>query len=94
MPVSAVQVTPESKLPNFGAVGGRKETGKSGTYRPETVLEKPTPPNAEEELVVPGLRSAYYRCFFGIHVLTPHILELIGTTLARHSDWNVSLHLL
>ena len=42
-PVSAVQVTREGLLPNFGAVGGRRVSGRQGLSRIETVMEKPTP---------------------------------------------------
>jgi UTP--glucose-1-phosphate uridylyltransferase len=27
---------------------------------------------------VPGLRSGHYLCFFGIHILTPLVMELLG----------------
>jgi UTP--glucose-1-phosphate uridylyltransferase len=89
--VSGVQITHESELPNYGAVGGRQETGKPGIFRIETVLEKPTPTQAEQQLIVPGLRTAHYLCFFGMHVLTPHILQIIGDMLAREPKRNVSL---
>jgi UTP--glucose-1-phosphate uridylyltransferase len=39
------------------------------------VLEKPTPTVAEQELTVPGLRAGRYLCFFGLHVLTPAVLD-------------------
>ncbi len=76
--VSAVQITRESLLPHYGAVGGRRVPGRQGLYRVETVLEKPTPTEAEQRLAVPGLRAGYYLCFFGMHVLTPAIMELLG----------------
>ena len=41
------------------------------------MLEKPTPTQAEQELVVPGLRAGHYLCFFGMHVLTPAIFDLL-----------------
>ena len=40
---SGVQPTRESLLPRFGAVAGRRVTGRQGVYRVETVIEKPTP---------------------------------------------------
>jgi UTP--glucose-1-phosphate uridylyltransferase len=76
--VSAVQATHESKLPYYGAVGGRLLTGRRGVYQVENVIEKPTPTEAEEKLIVPGLRAGYYLCFFGMHVLTPAIMELLS----------------
>lgn len=89
--VSAVQITHESELTSFGAVGGHLQPGKSGIYRVDTVLEKPTPTQAEQQLIVPGLRSGHYLCFFGMHVLTAQVLEIIGHLLAQNPDRNLSL---
>jgi UTP--glucose-1-phosphate uridylyltransferase len=73
--VSAVQATHESKLPFYGAAGGRPAPGRPRLYQIETVLEKPTPTEAEQKLIVPGLRAGRYLCFFGMHVLTPMVME-------------------
>ncbi|HOX01215.1 MAG TPA: sugar phosphate nucleotidyltransferase [Candidatus Paceibacterota bacterium] len=75
--VSAVQATHESKLPYYGAVGGRLLPSSAGLYAIETVLEKPTPTQAEQSLIVPGLRHGHYLCFFGMHVLTAAVMELL-----------------
>ena len=80
--VSAVQATRESLLTRFGAVGGRRMPGRQGVYRVETVIEKPTPTEAEQHLMVPGLRAGHYLCFFGIHVFTPAVMEILGKLLA------------
>jgi UTP--glucose-1-phosphate uridylyltransferase len=64
-------------LPYFGAVGGRRVPQSRTLYEVDTVLEKPTPTQAEQELLVPGLRAGHYLCFFGMHVLTPTILDLL-----------------
>ena len=79
--VSAVQPTRESLLPYFGTVGGRRLPARQGVYRVETVIEKPTPTEAEQRLMVPGMRAGYYLCFFGMHVLTPTIMEILGHML-------------
>ena len=79
--ISAVQVTRESLLPFYGTVGGQPVTGKTGLYRVETVREKPTPTEAEQHLIVPGLRSGQYLCFYGMHVLTPTIFEILSGML-------------
>ena len=76
--ISAVQVTRENLLPLYGTVGGQPIPGKAGFYRVDTVVEKPTPTEAEQRLVVPGLRSGHYLCFFGMHVLTPAIFDIIA----------------
>lgn len=76
--VSAVQATRESLLPYYGAVGARRVAGKSDMYQVESVVEKPTPTEAEQHLIVPGLRSGHYLCFFGMHVLTPVIFDILA----------------
>jgi len=75
--VSAVQPTRESMLPYFGTIGGRRVPQTKNLYEIDTVLEKPTPTQAEQELIVPGLRAGHYLCFFGMHVLTPVIFDLL-----------------
>lgn len=79
--VSAVQATHESKLPLYGAIGGRRLPGSDLLYQIETVIEKPTPTAAEQSLVIPGLRAGNYLCFFGLHVLTPSVMEILGRQL-------------
>lgn len=81
--VSAVQATHESKLPLYGTVGGRLVPGRRGVYEVFEILEKPTPTEAEQRLIVPGLRSGNYLCFFGMHVLTPALMDLLGEDVAR-----------
>ena len=75
--VSAVQATHESNLPFFGAVGGKRLPSRDGLYEVTEALEKPTPTEAEQRIIVPGLRAGHYLCFFGMHILTPSIMELL-----------------
>jgi UTP--glucose-1-phosphate uridylyltransferase len=89
--VSAVQVTRENLLPRFGAVGGRRVPGRQGLYRIETVVEKPTPTEAERRLTAPGLRAGHYLCFFGVHVLTPVVMDLLERQLAESPDGPILL---
>jgi UTP--glucose-1-phosphate uridylyltransferase len=89
--VSAVQVTRENLLPLYGTVGGQPLAGKPEIYRIETVLEKPTPTEAEQRLIVPGLRSGQYLCFYGMHVLTPAIFEILAELMAKSPTGRASL---
>jgi len=89
--ISAVQVTRESLLPFYGTVGGQPVAGKPGLYRVEAVREKPTPTEAEQHLIVPGLRSGQYLCFYGMHVLTPAIFEILSEMLGAATAGRVSL---
>lgn len=75
--ISAVQATHESLLRFYGTVAGGLVPGRSGLYQIENIIEKPTPTVAEQQCVVPGLRSAHYLCFFGMHVLTPGVFALL-----------------
>ncbi len=97
-PVSAVQPTRESHLTAYGAVGGRLVGGDRPVYEIDTVLEKPTPTVAEQQLIVPGLRAGFYLCFFGMHVLGPDVLDLLEQQGADQPDrplgLSPALHLL
>jgi UTP--glucose-1-phosphate uridylyltransferase len=80
--VSGVQPTRESLLLRYGTVGGRRVPPRSDVYRVDTVIEKPTPTEAEQRLLIPGIRTGYYLCFFGIHVLTPSVMDILDRLLA------------
>ena len=90
--VSAVQSTHESKLPYYGAIGGKLVNAAQRLYQIEAVLEKPTPTEAEQKITVPGLRAGYYLCFFGMHVLTPAVQRILGELLAAASGSEVSVN--
>lgn len=79
--VSAVQATHESHLTDFGAVGGILSSEGKNMYLIDKILEKPTPTQAEQEVLVPGLRTGHYLTIFGIHVLTPKILTILEKLL-------------
>ncbi len=86
--VSAVQATSERLLSHYGVVGGQRVSG-SRLVDIERVIEKPTPTVAEQELLVPGVRTGKYLCFFGMHVLPPSVFtisrELIERNGGNHS---------
>jgi len=81
--VSAVQSTHESKLPYYGAIGGKLVDAARRLYQVDTVLDKPAPTEAEQKIDVPGLRAGYYLCFFGMHVLTPAVQQSLGESFAK-----------
>jgi UTP--glucose-1-phosphate uridylyltransferase len=89
--VSGVQPTRESLLSRYGTVGGRRVSSRSDLYRVDTVIEKPTPTEAEQRLLVPGIRAGYYLCFFGIHVFTPTVMEILDRKLATSTAVPVTL---
>jgi len=89
--VSAVQPTREGMLPYYGTVGGKGVPNKEHLYQIEKVFEKPTPTIAEQELIVPGLRAGYYLCFFGMHVLTAGVLNILNSHLAAAKNGSLPL---
>jgi UTP--glucose-1-phosphate uridylyltransferase len=89
--VSAVQSTRENNLPYFGIVSGRRVPRHEGLYEIERVVEKPTPTLAEQELVTPGLRAGHYLGFFGMHVLTPDVMDLIEHLLGEAGGGKATL---
>ena len=88
--VSAVHATHESKLPYYGVAGGRLADYRKGLYLISEVLEKPTPTVAEQRLIVPGLRAGNYLCFFGMHVLTPAVMDLLGAEIVAGRQTTLS----
>jgi UTP--glucose-1-phosphate uridylyltransferase len=83
--VSAVQASRETLLPYYGTVGGQREPGRQDLYVIEDVIEKPTATEAEQRLLVPGLRAGHYLCFFGMHALSPAVMDILARHLAEAS---------
>jgi len=81
--ISAVSAIRESAMPNYGVIGGKRIKGTGNLYKIENVVEKPTPTEAEQKLFVPGLRSGHYLCFFGMHVLTPSIFQILKERIKK-----------
>jgi UTP--glucose-1-phosphate uridylyltransferase len=75
--VSAVQSTREHRIQYYGTINGKRLPDRSDVYVIDEVIEKPNPTLAELRLQVPGLRAGHYLCFFGMHVLTASIFELL-----------------
>jgi UTP--glucose-1-phosphate uridylyltransferase len=75
--VSAVQATREHLIHQYGTLTGRRLAQRSDVYTIDEIIEKPNPTLAELRLQVAGLRAGHYLCFFGIHVLTPSVFELL-----------------
>ena len=89
--VSAVQLTREGLLPNFGAVGGRRMPGRPGVYRGRDRPREADPNRSRTEAVHPGMRAGYYLCFFGMHAFTPTVIEILTRQLASSSTGRASL---
>ena len=84
--VSAVQETRETRLPYYGVIGGVRDGNRDDTYSVTSVVEKPTPTRAEQDLIVAGLRASHYLCFSGMHVLTHGVMELLEQSIKSGDD--------
>ena len=80
---SAVQATREHLIHQYGTVQGKRLRDRPDVYVIDEIVEKPNPTLAELRLQVPGLRAGHYLCFFGMHVLTPTIFELLDDLVRR-----------
>lgn len=89
--VSAVTPTRENLIPNYGTVGGKRISGTTDLYLIDKIIEKPTPTIAEQQLIVPGLRAGHYLCFFGMHVLSPAIMQILDKNLKNARGGKISL---
>lgn len=89
--VSAVNPTVEHLIGKYGTVTGKHMPNMSGVYQIEKLIEKPSLSMAELELQTPGLRIGYYLCFFGMHVLTPLIFQLLEKHIQANTSGNVFL---
>jgi UTP--glucose-1-phosphate uridylyltransferase len=81
--VSAVQATREHLIHQYGTLAGRRRHDRPDVYSIDEIIEKPTPTLAELRLQVPGLRAGHYLCFFGMHVLTPAVFDLLEELVHR-----------
>jgi UTP--glucose-1-phosphate uridylyltransferase len=83
--VSAVQPTREQMLPFFGTIGGLRVAQENNLFEVKRVIEKPTPTLAEQELTIAGFRNGTYLCFFGMHVLTTGVLDILEHLVSARS---------
>lgn len=81
--VSAVQATREHLIHHYGTLTGKRLASRPDVYVIEEIIEKPNPTLAELRLQVPGLRAGHYLCFFGMHVLTPVVFDLLNDMVSR-----------
>ena len=81
--VSAVQATREHLVGYYGTVSGKRVPDAPGVYQIERLIEKPSVSTAETLLQTPGLRVAYYLCFFGMHVLPHRVFDILGEAVDK-----------
>lgn len=80
---SAVQATREHLIHQYGTLTGKRHHDQPSVYTIDEIIEKPNPTLAELRLHVPGLRAGHYLCFFGMHVLTASVFDLLDDLVRR-----------
>jgi UTP--glucose-1-phosphate uridylyltransferase len=83
--VSSVNPVREHLIRHYGTLTGERLTSQSGLYKIKKIIEKPSISAAEVELPTPGLRAGYYLCFFGMHVFTPTVFEILAENFKDES---------
>ena len=84
--VSAVNPTIEHQIGRYGTLTGKHVPNMAGVYQIEKIIEKPSLSRAELELLTPGLRVGYYLCFFGMHVFTPTIFNILQKQIEQETN--------
>jgi len=91
--VAAVQSTREHLVGRYGTLSGKRIADAQGIYHIENIIEKPSVSQAEMTLHTPGLRAGHYLCFFGMHVLTPSVFDILGEHMAAAAESNGEVQL-
>jgi UTP--glucose-1-phosphate uridylyltransferase len=91
--VSAVQATREHLIHQYGTLTGKRHRERPDVYTIDEVIEKPNPTLAELRLQVPGLRAGHYLCYFGMHVLTPSVFDLLDDLVRRDAREHCQIQL-
>lgn len=76
--VFAVQQTHIDELYLFGTVAGVQIDSHLGLYQLNRILEKPTPEEARQYLIIPELPPKIFLTIFGMYLLTPTIFHILG----------------
>ncbi len=84
--LSTVNLTHERDIRHFGVIGGERLPEQDNLYHVSTILEKPSPTQAESELWIPGLRQGYYLAFHGLHLLTPSAFLQLQSMVEQKPD--------
>lgn len=78
-----VQATRKHALPFQGTIGARRVPNAENLHEVEHVIEKPTPTQAQQTLLVLRLRAGHHLCLIGMHVLTPGVVQLLRSLHAQ-----------
>ena len=83
--VSAVNRISAAQLKGYGTIAGRRLPGHPELIAVSRIIEKPTIEAARQSLRVDGLEEDEFLGWFGMHVLSPTIFDVLGQMI-REDD--------
>lgn len=81
--VSAVNRIRAGDLKGYGTIAGRRRPERPDLVDVSLIIEKPAVAVARERLVVDGLEEGEFLGWFGMHVLSPAIFDILEEMIAR-----------
>jgi UTP--glucose-1-phosphate uridylyltransferase len=81
-PVSAVNRIHAQDLKGYGVIAGTRKKNAPCLIDVSLIIEKPGAKTAEKKLKVNGLKPGEFLGWFGMHVLTPGIYDVLGAMIA------------
>jgi len=91
--IYAVRRTPAELIYLFGTVIGPLLRNDPPAYELTGIVEKPSVSYAREKLSVPGLPADTFLCFFGMHILTPAIFQILEEHIKNNIRENGEIQL-
>jgi len=91
--IFAVKRTPAELIYLFGTVIGPLLQENPPAYELTEIVEKPSVSYAREKLSVPDLPTDTFLCFFGLHLLTPTIFQVLEEHIKNNIRENGEIQL-
>ncbi len=82
--VSAVNRLHADDLKGYGTIAGKRRQTNPDLIDVSLIIEKPAIEIAKKELVVDGLETGEYLGWFGMHVLSPSIYDILKDMIANN----------
>ncbi len=86
--VSAVNRIGPAELKGYGTIAGERLRGRPELISVTRIVEKPAVETARQWLRVDGLDEGVYLGWFGMHVLSPSIFEVLGDMIRADDRQN------
>jgi UTP--glucose-1-phosphate uridylyltransferase len=81
--VSAVNRIHADDLKGYGTIAGRRHSSQPDLIDVTRIVEKPSAEVARKELRVDGLEADEFLGWFGMHLLSPSLYDILGEMIAK-----------